>query len=364
MEIFFYENEFRKRIKELKEIRKKSHPNERVLIDETIRTMINIIDYYKNNNDPKLVDAIESDYLFLKSNSFLWENVRKFALIDAPNIYGEFIFENSLDISDDEVIGLTHDFYKNATDKKTFDTFLKIYNKRNKNLGIFQDPTTEFVADTVFLPYYQDSFIQLNRKNTYDDVGALIHEYGHSIQHLTNFNPTLYDTVFAEVISVFFEIISFDYYANVKGLQYSTAMAQWDDFNSRILFADDLTDEFDIIKQIKRRKKGRSVREKIAQYAKQDASSLQGFVEYNTSENLKYVIAELFGIELYMIYRKDRDKAMYIIHKIMELNLNLSSEDYYKEIEKLGIHLNRKVGEYQDHLYKRMRYLKRKIDTP
>ena len=363
MEMFFYENEFKKRIRALKEIRKKAHANERELIDVTITTMLDVIEDYKDTKPSELVTAMESDYRFLKSNSFLWEDVRKFAKMNCIDYYSEFIFENGLELTDDEILALTHDFYKSATDKETFEKFLKVFNKRHKTLGIFEDQYSEFVADSVYLPYYHDVFIQLNRKNTFEDVCSLVHEYGHAIQATTNFHPNIYNSCFAEIISVFYELISFEHYSIVNDLKISAGMAQWDDYNSRILFADDLCDEFDIIKQIKARRKGTTTRVKIARYAKHDAATMQGFIEYDTAENLQYVIAELIGIELYMIYRKDKDKAMYLIHKIMDIDLRLNNEEYYKEIQKLGLNVNRKTSEYQDHLLKRMRTIKKKVET-
>ena len=354
MEKYYYEKEFLKRIKRLNAIRRKAHPNEYPIIDDTIRTMEIIIADAKRPKKKTLIESIEDDYDYLRENSFLWNYIRKFATLSVPEYYGDFVLDNILDLTDDEIFAYTHDFYRDATDKETFEQFLKIFAKRNKQVKLFQEKYSDFTADSVYLAYYNDIFIRLNKKGTFTDVASLIHEYGHGLQMTQNYHPNMLDNPYNEIISVTFELISHERFSKDERLCIAAADSQWEDFNSRILFADDLVDEIAIVKQIKDGEKGHSLKEKITKYAKHDAKMLQEVIEFEVATSLDYVIAELIGIEIYMIYRKDPEKALYLIHKIIAIDPRLDSEDYFKKLVELGLHPYRSVEEYNNHLLKRM----------
>lgn len=362
MEKYYYEKEFLKRIKKLNVIRRKSHPNEYPIIDDTIRTMEIIIADAKRPKKKTLIESIEDDYEYLKDNNFLWNDVRKFATLSVPEYYGDFVLDNFLDLTDEEIFQYTHDFYRDITDKEMFELFLKIFAKRNKQVKLFQEKYSDFTADSVYLAYYNDTFIRLNKKGTFTDLASLIHEYGHAIQMYSNYHPNMLDNPYNEIISVTFELIAHEYYSKDERLCISAADSQWEDFNSRILFADDLVDEIDIVKQIKDGEKGHSLKEKISKYAKHDARLLQEIIEFEVATSLDYVVAELIGIEIYMIYRKDPEKALYLIHKIIDIDPRLDSKEYFKKLIELGLHLNKSVGEYNNHLLKRMRTIQKKDD--
>ena len=110
----------------------------------------------KKQKDKPLADSLEEDYCYLKENSYLWDFARKLAKVSCPDFYGDFVFENVLDLTDEELFAYTHDFYRDATDKKFFEDFLKCYVKRGKNVTITQNKFSNFTADSVYLAYYDD----------------------------------------------------------------------------------------------------------------------------------------------------------------------------------------------------------------
>ena len=208
MGLEFYKKDFIKRIKKLQEYRKKAHPNEFPLIDDTLNTMIDLVYYDKTDRSIQLTDLMADDYKFLQNYRYLWDNVRKFAKMSATDQYDSYSIDSSIEIDKDELFCLAHDFFKNGTDERTFQLFNDMYKRRARNVSVFEDPTIDFMADSIYLPYYRDVFIQLNRHNNFEDVSSLIHEYGHGIQHLVNYLPNLYQSIFAEIISSYFELIS------------------------------------------------------------------------------------------------------------------------------------------------------------
>lgn len=54
----------------------------------------------------------------------------------------------------------------------------------------------------------------------------------------------------------------------------------------------------------------------------------------------------MLAIELYKIYKEDKDKALYILKHIIMLD-NTSNEQYYCNIQRLGLVPNLSIDEFQ-----------------
>lgn len=61
-----------------------------------------------------------------------------------------------------------------------------------------------------------------------------------------------------------------------------------------------------------------------------------------------YVIAYYFATNLFMIYKNDPEYAFYLVNKIMNLDLCLSKEEYFKRLQDIGITDVNKTKEYHD----------------
>ena len=67
------------------------------------------------------------------------------------------------------------------------------------------------------------------------------------------------------------------------------------------------------------------------------------FLEYFSNsgvqidDSLMYCFSYIIAIELYKIFIEDKEKAWFLIEKIIKINLNLNPQQYMKEIIKLGI---------------------------
>ena len=59
-----------------------------------------------------------------------------------------------------------------------------------------------------------------------------------------------------------------------------------------------------------------------------------------------------------MIYKTDRDKAFYLVNKIINLSGELSCEEYFHELEKLELLDANKTQDYTNFIHNRSRKLK------
>lgn len=71
-----------------------------------------------------------------------------------------------------------------------------------------------------------------------------------------------------------------------------------------------------------------------------------------------YVFAFLVATNLFMIIKMDRDKAFYLVNKIINLNGELSCEEYFHELEKLELLDANKTQDYTNFIHNRSRKLK------
>lgn len=59
-----------------------------------------------------------------------------------------------------------------------------------------------------------------------------------------------------------------------------------------------------------------------------------------------------------MIYKEDPEYAFYLVNKIISLDLNLSKEDYFKELLSLDVTDIRRTKDYNELILRRVRELK------
>ena len=77
------------------------------------------------------------------------------------------------------------------------------------------------------------------------------------------------------------------------------------------------------------------------------------------SEKIVYLFATSIVIELLTIYDKDPEKAFYILKKIMEINLQLPSQEYYNRLQALGLCTNNSETVFNHHLKRELTLKKR-----
>ena len=184
------------------------------------------------------------------------------------------------------------------------------------------------------------------------DVMTTIHEYMHATSRSINPYHFVEDKyVFGELDTSFIEIIAADYLDKLFKTNGTIIKA----FNhmERSSEALELTDTFKII-DYEDKQNDNFITNKQLKCAAKMACNLSGeeleeLLYMPDTEPETYVISYIMAVELYDLYLQDQEKALFILHKIIEMNCD-SLEDYYKEIKKLNLIPNMHMKEYHDGL--------------
>ena len=238
----------------------------------------------------------------------------------------DYDYESDIRLSDNDIFELIYDFFKNGTNEYFFNIFFQIYKNRNKNIIIYRDLEAPFLGESQFYPHnnsYKCIICADSEFNDYDYIPILAHEMGHAIEFLSNFHPYLFyvNSNYAEIISTFFEMIC-NYYFSNNFKKEALSYAIYED-NVKRCFADFFID----------------------------------FESYKVAiKALPYVIGKSIALEIFMKYIKDKDEALYLVKKIIEIPKFIEPKEYYNRILNLGIIPNKSLDEYES-------ILKRKLKT-
>lgn len=340
MQYNWFKEMLKHRYKELERLKQKNPNNS--LIQESIAAIEEFFYYdkYVLNDRPNLETKIEDDYLNLSKSCFIWPIIRKISTIEPFDIPNYFV--PSINLSNKEMMEMVHDFYKNATDNKTYEMFMFYWNQRRKNLHfINKSPENEY-ASTYYLPYSKEAFIQIDSKHEFQDIPTIVHEYGHLIQFYLNYDANLFlkNHMYSEIVSIFFELISAEYFAK-DDLEEKGIITQAEMLYDQLDMNELLVHELNLLEKIKleyyenKNDLRRKIKDLLEQYDNNKLTDL--FLTYSPASDYPYAIGYLIASNLFMIYKSDPDKAFYLLYKLISINLKLDSDKYYEELTKLGI---------------------------
>ena len=354
-----YYEALRKKLKEFESLRGKVSEDKKEELEESIKTIKSyLIKPYTILET--LEECLFSEYQSLIGSQKLWplcENLAKHVDDDMPHYpYPDLILTNN------DLLELTHDFFKNATSKEIYQLFLKLYRQRKNAYFVDGQYELSFYADCMYLPFDKSFYLRIEKRNEFADVATMAHEYGHGIQFLTNYSGTLLTSLYAfhELISTFFELLCTEYYTKDTTLGKKAIASNCEFWDVTCENAFLLNKELQILKSIKT-------------YSNNDTNDIKTFFEFltkhsNTKEleeiigvhpsyDFIYIIGYIFAIELYLIYKENPDYAFYLLKKIMVIDLRKDSESYFKEILKLGIIPTSSLDSFKSHLKRELNRL-------
>ena len=191
--------------------------------------------------------------------------------------------------------------------------------------------------------------MSLSKSNSIFTLYSAIHEFAHAISFNFNPNALLFDfnkRIFLEIESIFFELVAGDYLSqNVNsGDEYNELISNHSLFLNEAIY---LTDRIQIAKLVKENdiysnKTLKALCDSELNFANFYVDQLMG---QQTYEVLPYIISYLFAVELYELYKYDKEKALHTLEKIMLLREE-STLKYYQELKKLGLIPNSHMNDF------------------
>lgn len=306
--------------------------------DDTNYDMLGFLEIYQDFKD---------DFLPLK---FLWNDYNYF-FESSKSINVPFLELKRNSLSTDDILSLTHDFYK-SLNSSFYTNFMKNFDKRKKHIAFQPQDNLEFCGETIVIKTTKEAFLTVGRYYTLEDFTTTVHKYSHATSfqinpnHLDHFKRS-----FTEIDSMFMELISSDYYKSLTNDNNAT-MVKTKIHNSYSLSSRDVALIISLIEKELERKEEFKCNKDIRQSLDEKrflSLELDDILLHSSIDLSIYLTSYLFAIELYNLYKEDKEKALYILKKIILLD-NKDEQQYYSNIKELGIIPNLGLHEYQTNL--------------
>ena len=260
---------------------------------------------------------------------------------DLKDIKFKHNVEPKLDIKEDDMFALIHDFYK-GTGSYIFKKFLYIYKNRDKIINFDSNLPCDD-ASTIIFSLCNAMFIEegIDGDNKEEILNGLTHEIGHAIGSLMRRDRYDGDTRFVEIESLFFEMLAEDYYSKVLGNNYFDELLKEKLItyynNSKLLIANKhvIDNVFDRLRDLD------EPYEYYVSIAKNE-KDYKGNVD--TNKRIKYLYSYMAALELYELYQNDPELA---IEKLKEI-VQSRKKEYHQINETLD--LNKSVKKHTKRL--------------
>lgn len=312
-------------------------------------TELNIVDMYEEETtESELYERMyETYYKYLPYENLITsfdKNLKKFEIPFTVFDY-DYVLGSIPQYQHFEFI---HDFYKSLNDKDIFNAFLTTFNNRKTQYKFKDDEGDYYAGITYSIPYLNKFYVSqiYDRKST--DVNNLltgVHEYGHVISDVLNPKNMVVDSDVCEIETLFFELVATDYYSKILGTDkfYLYSLEKLKDY-----YEDNKINKY-VKKEIEKYQNLMKYGISIDNLSKKDQMKFSYNIEYDQyTKNQIYTTCYMIALNLYMIYLKDKEKALYILKQIIKSdkyneqsvifeNISLESEalNYGNHIKKL-----------------------------
>lgn len=224
-------------------------------------------------------------------------------------------------------------------------------NFRNRLMFRPSNPNERYGGNTFPIYGTREVFMDCIKANTLQDYISHIHESSHGINSIINpgivWDEQKYCLI--EVDSIFFELIGNEFVSSKLDYLkegYNIKMRTFYDY----LYSADLicskTDMYNELSQNDLNNK-RLVRAFYKKEIGYDRTLIKDAMYSSISGYMHYVISYLTAVELYLVYRVDKDKALDMLYRIMMLK-NLDNAHYLDEVRKIGIEPGHNVKIYYE----------------
>ncbi len=243
----WYEITFRKQREELCRLRETADEETREKIDQTITYIDDLSRQEEEVPRISLEQYIDEE---IGDFSLFVEYMSILEPISGDNeVYAPYKYFPVPQLSDDDFFAVVNDFFKDVLDKELYGVYRGMFKRHDKWVHMCRLMEKFPNPNAVFFPYGRKVPIRLKRSNTAEDLVSLSHEYGHGIQFRSNFHPDFFKfgNAFVEVISLFFELLSMEYFGKFPEFQESLHAYRIASFDNLATRGDMLLFEMDVL---------------------------------------------------------------------------------------------------------------------
>ncbi|MBE6149012.1 MAG: hypothetical protein E7167_05985 [Firmicutes bacterium] len=254
------------------------------------------------------------DYTFLNEMDYIYPYIK--TALDLPKL-SQNIIHPKLKMTQDDIMTLTHDFYQKQTPKEIYSIFNMFFKDRFTHFKfIFSFLSPFYSAHTYMNQNPPEAFIEVCQSHTLEAPLNCIHEYGHCIDYFS-YNPYKPDYYFpyAEVTSIFFELIALDYWETHTDLSNAARAERQIFYNSFINDNYLLACKYALIKDAYKILNGlkdedyKIALKKLHKRLKITKQAFKDTLRYPADTILPYSLSTFIALELYHIYQTDPEKA-------------------------------------------------------
>ncbi len=363
----WYKIHFGQQLEELYRLKEKASGKQLIKINQTIRIITLSIDeldllQYQSRFQEEITLA---DKLWSEWDSRLGDS--RYLQILEPLSEMPFLTEEKKNfyapkLGDEELFEILREFFIKATDREIYGYFKRVFKKRNRYVHTDRLMEDGPVADTLYLPHYDRAHIRLKRQDAVEDFTGFSHEFGHALQFLLAFHPNILSSnyIFSEIVSIFFELLGYEYlrtcapFQNKSRKNEKVVMNDFQNVAALELLEEALFDiyahvDFNSRKGIKEFEEGY---EKIVRGSEYEGISLEDTLDQRPINRVHYIISYIIAIEILMVYKSDKEKGLYLLKRIIGLDLKLGPDHYYKSISNEGIEPNAHLLDFWQHVEK------------
>lgn len=288
----------------------------------------------------------------LQSINFLWPHIQEFSHINDQTISNVPLLKK-VSLNPKDILTLTHDFYK-SLNPFFFGNFMQNFYRKNDHICFLpQNDKSNIDGQTLFIPHRNEAFIEIFRCYTLNDVLTTFHEYGHATSYTINYlNRFDMHYLYNEIITLFLELIGADFLETQFGQNTATTLKAIN-HNTMIELGKITTNKIELIEAENILSNGYSKNKDLKRIAREllnlDSAKTEDLFNEENLEIVDYNIGYIIAIELYYIFLEDKDKALFILKKLLLQNAK-SELEYFQNIKKLGIIPNLHTQDYYEYL--------------
>lgn len=288
---------------------------------------------FDNGYTPKMLDMYKRDKKIFQRLNFIWNDIENFCFY--TDLVGTPTYTKRCDLSKEDILDLTHEFYKKTFDKYFYGNFMKNFYRKDHIIFSRYDDDTECRGETINIFPSKESFIKINRDFTHEDLIATIHEYMHATSFSINQNHfNSQKNIYTEIETLLVELLACDYFESIfkddKMNNLKILIHNWCCYQEK--------QALDKIKLIKKESllKEYSFNRVLKLGARLCNIDSEYLEELLNESNEKIQVSYLFTIEFYKLFKEDKEKALNILKKFIMINLD-NEKDYYFNLKNFGI---------------------------